>query len=94
MRPLYPLMYHRPTAESDDYNLRKERVEFMESNIGKRESTSTNAELEIIKDEISEGDETFICVILLPTGQQADGRVVGEQDIISIIIKGDDGKLI
>ena len=65
----------------------------MESDIGKGESTSTNAELVIVDDDISEGDETFICVILLPTGQQADGRVVGEPDTISIIIKDNDSKL-
>ena len=87
-------MYHHFIAEDEDYNLTNKRVEFIQSGVGEKETTSTNAELIIVDDDISEGGETFICVILLPTGQQADGRVVGEPDTISIIIKDDDGKLI
>ena len=56
--------------------------------LGVSSSVSSTAVIPIVDDLISEGKESFICVILRPKG--VDGIIAKEPSTITIVIEDDD----
>ena len=71
-----------------DYSFSRSRVTF--NDFDREETVSSEFEIDILDDFISESTESFICFLLTPFG--TTGIIAGEPNTLTVDIFDDDGK--